>query len=80
MAKKTWITTDEAAELYGCSQRYITMLVTGRTRRKNDAVWVVKPKLKNIKTTISAKGKLKYLVDKQELEQFLNNSLEKNNV
>jgi hypothetical protein len=80
MEQKTWISTSEAAEMYNCSQRYINMLITGRTRRKKTAVWTVKPKLSDVKITVSSKGKQKFFVNKQEIEKFFNKMMENPNV
>jgi hypothetical protein len=56
------------------------MLITGRTRRKKTAVWTVKPKLSDVKITVSSKGKQKFFVNKQEIEKFFNKIMENPNV
>lgn len=68
MSKKQWMTTAEAAELFGVTQRYIQFLCHGRKRQKGNKIWYVEPKLKHIKYQMSIKNKQMMLIDKNELE------------
>ena len=70
MNKKQWITTSEAAELFGVTQRYIQFLCHGWKRQKGKSIWYVEPKLKHIKYQMSIKNKQMMLIDKNELESL----------
>jgi hypothetical protein len=71
-----WITTEEASQIYGKSQRYIQMICKGRRRRKGKAIWHVLPKVKNIKYIMSAKNKPMVLIFKAELDELFTKQLE----
>ena len=71
-----WITTEEASQIYGKSQRYIQMICKGRRRRKGKAIWHVLPKIKNIKYTMSAKNKPMVLIFRKELDELFTKQLE----
>lgn len=68
MKTKQWITTAEASEVFGVTQRYIQFLCCGRKRQKGKRIWYVEPKLKHIKYQMSIKNKKMMLIDMNELK------------
>lgn len=70
MANDKWMTTAEAAEEFGVTQRYIQILCSGRKRQKGNKVWQVLPKVKKIKYQMSVKKKRMMLIDRNELEKL----------
>lgn len=68
MKTKQWMTTAEAAELFGVTQRYIQFLCHGRKRQKGKRIWYVEPKLKHIKYQMSVKNKKMMLIDMNEVK------------
>lgn len=70
MSSKKWMTTSEAAEEFGVSQRYIQFLCHGRQRKKGKHIWFVAPKLQKIKYQKSIKNKQMVLIDRMEIEKL----------
>lgn len=68
MKTKQWITTAEASEVFGVTQRYIQFLCHGRKRQKGKRIWYVEPKLKHIKYQMSIKNKKMMLIDMNEVK------------
>lgn len=68
MKTKQWITTAEASEVFGVTQRYIQFLCHGRKRQKGKKIWFVEPKLKHIKYQMSIKNKKMMLIDMNEIK------------
>ena len=68
MKTKQWITTAEASEVFGVTQRYIQFLCHGRKRQKGKRIWFVEPKLKHIKYQMSIKNKKMMLIDMNEIK------------
>lgn len=62
------MTTAEAAEVFGVTQRYIQFLCHGRKRQKGKRIWFVEPKLKHIKYQMSIKNKKMMLIDMNEIK------------
>lgn len=77
MNKKQWMTTAEAADEFGVSQRYIQFLCYGRKRQKGNRIWYVDPKLKHIKYQMSIKNKKMVLVDMNEVKALFTKEHEK---
>ena len=78
MNDEKWMTTAQASQTFGVSQRYIRYLCKGRRRRKGKAVWFVEPKIAKYKVHESEHGKQTFMIDAKELKTHFKNRLEQN--
>ncbi len=70
-SNEEWLTVKEVATLLGCTPQNVHHLINGVYRPTARMKKITPPKINNVKTIMKGKYYVTYLINKQDVEEYL---------